>query len=171
MRKIVALPLLFAAACGSTSAEKNEAAPAAASSIAAGQWELTSEVTGFRTVDQGAPKIDTPVGTRATQSICVSGNRPSDDFFAGEGFACTNGAYYARNGRLNVTLSCTREGLDGQISISADGDFTADSVTYTRNLRTVLSSDGDVEIDSRVTARRTGDCAPAAEGDNSAAAR
>lgn len=171
MRKIVALPLLFAAACGSTPAEKNEAAPAAAASIAAGQWELTSEVTSFRTVDQGAPKINTPVGTRATQSICVSGDRPSDDFFAGDDLTCTDGAYYARNGRLNVTLSCTRQGLDGQIGIGADGNFTADSVTFTRNTRTVLASDGDVEIDTRVTGRRTGDCAPAAEGDNAAAPR
>lgn len=165
MRAIAYLmPLLLVTACGGGGeAETNEAAPAA-TSITAGQWELTSEVSDFRTVDQGQPKIDTPVGTRATSSVCVGADtRPPTSFFAGDGYACEYGAYYVRNGRINVTLACGREGLSGSIPISAEGRITDDGVEFTRTIRTVLASDGDVEITATVTGRRTGDCTPEAD--------
>lgn len=169
MRVIALLPLLFVAACSGGEAPKNETA-AAPARIAEGQWELASEVTAFRVVDNGTAAINTPVGTRATQSICVSGDRAPAEFFSGDGFDCSTGAYYARNGRINVTLSCTRDGLSGQIPIGANGTFTADSAEFERSVRTVLAGDGDVELTARVTGRRTGDCTAAA-GDNAAAAR
>ena len=163
------LPLLLVTACGGGEAEADEAAPAA-TTITAGQWELTSEVSNFRTVDEGRPKIDTPVGTRATESVCVGeGTRPPTAFFAGEGYACEYGAYYVRNGRINVTLACTREGLSGSIPISAEGRITAEGVEFTRTVRTALVSDGDVEITASVNGRRTGDCTPEADDGNAAA--
>ncbi|MBX3561123.1 MAG: DUF3617 family protein [Sphingomonas sp.] len=172
MRAIACMfPLLFATACGGGEAEVNEAAPVA-TTIVAGQWELASEVTDFRSVDQGQPTIDTPVGTRSTGAACVGADtRPPTAFFAGEGYACEYGAYYVRNGRINVTLACTREGLSGSIPISAEGRITADGVEFTRTIRTVLVGDGDVEISANVTGRRTGDCAPEANDseDNAAA--
>ncbi|MDQ8758061.1 DUF3617 family protein [Sphingosinicella sp. LHD-64] len=170
MRKLACIPLLFVAACGDGEAEKNAAAPATAASLAAGQWELTSEVTAFRAADGGAPRIDTPVGTRATQSVCVGAGQPPIEFFAGDGFTCTTGASYIRNGRMNVTASCTRDGLEGSIQIMADGTFQADSAEFNRNIGTMLSTDGDVEITARVDGRRTGDCTPGTEsGGNNAA--
>lgn len=163
-------PLLFVAACGGGEAEVNEVAPAAAT-IEAGQWELASEVTDFRGVDEGAPKINTPVGTQATNSVCVGTDmRPPTAFFAGEGYSCEYGAYYVRNGRINVTLACTRAGLSGSIPVSAEGRITAEGVEFTRTIRTVLAGDGDVEIGANVTGRRTGDCTPEATGDGNAAA-
>lgn len=168
MRATMFLPLLLLSACGSGGAEKNETAPAAAR-IAAGQWELASEVTAFRTVDAGAPKIDAPVGTRATASLCVAGDRPPPELFAGEGYDCSYGDYYVRNGRINVTLNCTREGLSGQIPMTIDGRFADGTTEFTRSIRTALASDGDVEVTARVTGRRTGDCTAAPGGDNAAA--
>lgn len=168
MRATMFLPLLLLSACGSGAAEKNEAAPAPAR-IADGQWELTSEVTAFRTVDDGAPRIDAPVGTRATASVCVAGDRPPPEFFAGDDYDCSFGDYYVRGGRINVTLNCTREGLSGQIPMTIDGRFTGDTAEFTRDIRTVLSSDGDVEVTASVTGRRTGDCAVGPGGDNEAA--
>lgn len=170
MRKIAFMPVLLLAACSGETAEKNEAAPAAAN-IGPGQWELASEVTGFNRVDDGEPRIDTPVGTRATESVCVgAGERPLTAFFAGPGYDCSYGSYYVRNGRINVTLACTRAGLDGQIPIATEGRVLADgTVEFTRTTRTILASDGDVEITARVTGRRTADCTAEAAGDNEAA--
>ena len=170
MRVTCLIPLLFVAACGSGAAEDNKAATAAADNLDPGQWELATEVTAFRAVDEGEPKINTPAGTRTTESVCVAADaRPPAEFFAGTGYDCTYGSYYLRNGRVNLTLSCSREGLEGQISIATEGRFEAGSAEFTRDVRTILTGDGDVEYTQRVTARRTGECTPEAGGDNAAA--
>jgi hypothetical protein len=164
MRWIACTSLVIVAACGGA-AEQNKAATKAAS-IAAGQWELSSEVTAFTKADQGEPKINTPVGTRATESVCVAAGRPPAELFAGQGYECRYDNYYARNGRLNATLLCRREGLSGNIPITADGTFEADSLEYARDLRSSLAGDGDVQISTRVTGRRTGECTPEAPDTN-----
>lgn len=165
MRALAVIPFVFvAAACGEAPVE-NKAQPAPAQ-LTAGQWELTSEVTALTKVDTEAPRINTPAGTRATNSVCVQqGHQLPSAFFAGEGYRCTYGTYYARNGRLNVTLSCHHDGLAGDITMAADGTFEPDSATFTRNLRTNLTTEGDAVIDSRVTARRIGDCTAESSGD------
>jgi hypothetical protein len=167
MRALALLPLLFVASCGDGAAE-NKAAPVAAAP-SPGQWELTSQVTRFRKADQGAARIDTPVGTRATQSLCVAaGGQLPTEMFSGDGFTCSYGTYYVRNGHAGVTVNCHREGLTGDIPMTIDGTFEADRINLHRNLRTVLTTDGDVEIDADVTGHRTGACTPATarEGQN-----
>ena len=160
MRALALMAFVCVAGCGEAPAEnKTERA----ASLAPGQWELTSEVTAFRQTDRGRPSINTPVGTRTTASLCVgAGSELPTAFFAGEGYRCAygTGSYYVHGGRINVTLACTREGLIGNITMSADGTFQANSAEFRRNLRTILVADGDVEIESRVTGRRTGDCTP-----------
>jgi hypothetical protein len=157
MRALAVIPFILAASCGETATE-NKAQPSAALPPA-GQWELTSEVTSLAKVDTEAPRINTPAGTRATNSVCVrEGHQIPSAFFAGEGYRCTYGTYYARNGRLNVTLSCHRDGLQGGLTMSAEGTYQGDTAEFRRNLRTNLTTEGDAVIDSRVTARRTGDC-------------
>jgi hypothetical protein len=105
------------------------------------------------------------VGTRTAVSVCVgSGAQAPAALFTEAGNDCRIANYYGRNGRLNVTLQCRRSGLDGDIGLSVDGSFTADTLTYDRNMRTTLTSDGDVVIDSHVTGRRTGDCTAATGG-------
>lgn len=170
MRIIACIPLLaVAAACGGET-EQNVAGPKA-SRLTPGQWELTAEVIAFETVDQGEPRIDTPVGTRTTERICVADGRPPATLFAGEGYRCNFDNYYLRNGRINVTMQCAREDLSGSVPMTVDGAFEAESLEYERELRTVLATDGDVRIRSRVTGRRTGECPPEAEGDNQANAQ
>jgi hypothetical protein len=160
--------MLIVAGCGGGETPANNAAAAAAppTTLPAGQWELASEVTAFTKTGTGAPRINTPVGTRATVSVCVgSGAQAPTELFTEAGYDCTIGNYYARNGRLNVSLLCRRDGLEGSIPMVVDGSFTADSLDYTRNARTVLVTDGNVTIDSHVTGRRTGACTPeAADG-------
>lgn len=169
MRWMACTSLIVLAACGGGAGEENKAATKAAS-LAPGQWELTSEVTAFSKIDQGAtPQINTPVGTRATESVCVSEGRPPAALFAGAGYDCRYDIYYARNGRLNTTMICRREGLSGSIATSADGNFGTDTIEYTRDMRTSLSGDGDVQIAARVTGRRTGECTPEVDGNQTAA--
>ena len=170
MRAMALLPLLLVTACGGGGSQTNNTAVAATAEpperLPAGQWELSSEVTRFTKADSGAPRINTPVGTRATVSVCVGqGDRPPAELFMEAGYNCRFDNDYVRNGRLNATLQCRRGGLDGVVGVSSDGDFTADTLSYNRNVRTILAGDGDVVIDQRVTGRRTGDCAAAASGD------
>ena len=161
--------LVVVAACGGDGAGQNKAATTKAASLAAGQWELTSEVTAFEALDHGRPKIDTPVGTRATETLCVGAGRPPSELFSGNGYDCRYDSYYGRNGRVNATMQCTREGEPGNIPLTADGEFGADTIEFTRNARTSFSGDGDVQFAARVTGRRTGDCTPEAAGDNRSA--
>jgi Protein of unknown function (DUF3617) len=168
MRALALIPFLFVAGCGEAPTE-NKAAPAAAA-FAPGQWELASEVTSFRKTGAGNAGADTPVGTRTTQSLCVgAGHELQTAFFAGDGYRCSYGTYYVRNGRVNLTMGCSREGLDGTITMAAEGTFQANSVEFRRNSNTSLTAGGAVAAETRVTGRRSGDCTPDAgqgEGHN-----
>ncbi|MBV9882097.1 MAG: DUF3617 family protein [Sphingomonadaceae bacterium] len=165
MRALALLAVLpLAASCGDDPVENKAAAVVAAPSP--GQWELTSQVTRFTQADHGRPKIDTPVGTRATQSVCVAaGQQLPAALFAGDNLTCSYSAYYVRNGIANATLNCRREGLNGDIAMNSSGHFQADSIDLHRSIRTILQGDGDVLIESDVTGRRTGaTCTPAPAG-------
>jgi hypothetical protein len=162
MRALALIPIVFAAGCGEAPAENKAEAVAAA--LAPGQWELSTEVTGFRNSGHGNPPINTPVGTRATQSLCVAaGPQLQSAFFAGDGYRCSYGTYYARNGRVNLTMGCSREGFDGGVTITAEGSFQANSVEFRRHLAARLAGGGDLAIDARVTGRRTGECVPGSD--------
>jgi hypothetical protein len=166
MRALALIGLFVLASCGGDEAE-NKAVVAAVPSP--GQWELSAQVTRFTKADQGAPRINTPVGTRSTQSVCVApGGQLPTALFSGDDFTCSYGSYYVRNGNANVTLTCQRHGLTGNILMTVDGSFGADRINLHRNLRTTLTTDGDVQIEADVTGRRTGACTPAApsEGNN-----
>ena len=163
MRSAAIIAILSLAACGGGGAEQNKAADRPAS-LAAGQWELTSEVTAFSVPDAGRAQINTPVGTRTTQSVCVGAGRPPSTLFSGEGYVCRYDNYYVRRGRINVSMLCSREGLEGGIPMVVDGPFTADTIEFVREISTNLAGAGDVRITAHVTGRRTGDCTPAPAG-------
>jgi hypothetical protein len=159
MRALALIPFAFVAACGEGPAE-NKAAPVAAA-FAPGQWELTAEVTSVRNTGHGNSGVNAPVGTRATQSLCAAaGHELQTAFFAGDGHRCNYGTYYVRNGRVNLTMSCTREGLDGTIIMAAEGTFQASSVEFRRTSTATLTGGGNVAAEARVTGRRIGDCTP-----------
>lgn len=171
MRGLAFLPLLALAACGDDGAAVRNEAPAAPAAVAAGQWTLESNVTQFAKADNGAPRIDTPVGTRASETVCVGpGDTPPPALFAGEGNDCHGDSIYARNGRVSVQMTCTRHGLSGAVLIGANGSFTGDTIEYDRDVRTNLVTDGDVTMNVHVTGRRTGACAPERDGAGNAGA-
>jgi hypothetical protein len=169
MRRLgLMLPIVALAACGGGTETKNKAT--AATSLEPGLYQVTAEVTAFRAADSGAPRIDTPVGTRSERSVCVGAGAIPADLFADEGFTCqADPNAYTSGGSINMTTRCAGRGLTGDITYSINGSFTADSFEAERNLTTRLSGDGDVVINSRVQGRRTGACTPGADAGNSAA--
>jgi hypothetical protein len=173
MRSLIVVPIVALAACGGGAPEQNNmAASAPPAAIAPGLWTLQSEVTTFALTDPpGPPAIDTPAGTRATETVCVGpGETPPPELFGGAGNDCHGNSIYARNGRLSVQMICTRAGLSGNIMVGVDGSFTGDGIEYERDVRTNLATDGDVQMTLHVTGRRGGDCTPGAQAGGNAGA-
>lgn len=161
MRELAFVALLALAACSDGADPAKEADAAPAQQLQAGQWEITSEVVTFNQADQGAPKIDTPVGTRETTTHCVAEadvKRPVPALFAATGDSCNYRDIYMSGGRINASIDCTRSGLRGQLMYSVNGSYTATSIDATRDLQTYLTSDGDVRVSSKITGRHVGQC-------------
>ncbi|MFN3945662.1 MAG: DUF3617 domain-containing protein [Allosphingosinicella sp.] len=160
------LPLLAVSACSENPQTSKAEAATRAASIDGGMWETIAEVKDLKSTDSGTPKIDTPAGTRLTSSLCVGEGdaaRPSPALFVGADYDCTYSNFYMRSGRINAQMMCTRKGLQGDIGVTVDGTFTADAFEGTIDTVSYLTTDGDVQIKSQMTGRRTGDCAPEAE--------
>lgn len=168
MRALVMLPLLILAACseggdgGQSAKAKAEAAKTL--KLAAGQWETTAEVIKLTKQDNGEPAIKTPEGTKTTASHCVAeadGKKPQPVLLAGEDYDCEYGNFYMSSGTLNAQLNCRREGLAGEVRMTVDGSYTADTLEANQSISTFLSGNGDVNIQIKLTGRRTGPtCAP-----------
>jgi hypothetical protein len=164
------LPLLILAACseggdGGQSA-KAKAEAARNLKLAAGQWEITAEVIKLTKQDNGQPALKTPEGSKTTASHCVAeadGKKPQPALFAGRGYSCQYGNFYMSSGTLNAQLNCRREGLAGEVRMTVDGSYTADTIEANQSISTFLSGNGDVNIQSKLTGRRTAPaCAPGA---------
>jgi hypothetical protein len=128
-------------------------------------------VTRLTQQDKGMPRINTPAGTKTVESICIAeaeAKKPNPKLFAGEKNECSYGNFYMSGGTLNATLQCTRPGLDGQLLVTVYGDYQAESFETTLDLSTHLATDGDVNLTSKVTGRRTGECAAPEAGTPSA---
>ena len=163
MRCIALTPLLILAAC-SEAGEPTKAEAPAATQLSAGQWEMTSEVTQVTQRDQGTPAIKVAEGDKTTSSVCIAeadAKQPQAALFAGEGSECTHRDMYMSNGRINATLACKRPGLEGQIATLVNGTYTADTIEGTAVTETSLVGEGDLKIQSKLSGRRTGECAAA----------
>lgn len=166
MRHALILASLALVACEGSEAPKQAEAPkTAAQELSPGQWEVTTEVADFAQADKGSPAINTPKGTRATESVCVGegeGKQPPAALLAGNvDYTCTYGNHYMSSGTLNTQLDCRRKGVSGQVMMSLDGSYTADTLEANQSLTTYLPGDGDVRIMSKLTGRRTGECTAA----------
>jgi hypothetical protein len=163
-----AIPLVTLAACGGAGSGAENKGKAKAKTLQPGQYEVTAEVTAFKAADKGTPKIDTKQGTSTTRSVCVTDPAAlPTDLFADEGFVCRNaGSMFARGGTLSASLECTRAGLTGAMGYAVSGTFSGDAFEAERQLKTRLSTDGDVEVTATLRGRRTGECtaAPAPGG-------
>jgi hypothetical protein len=173
MRSLALLPLLMIAACSDGGDQvagdaKAKAEAAKNLQLAAGQWQITSEVTRLTEQDGGPPAINTPVGSRHETSACVTegeGKKPKPVLLAGhEDYECEYSNFYMSSGTVNAQLNCRREGLSGEVRMTVDGTYTADTITAEQSISTFLSGNGDVNIQAKLTGRHTGPtCAPAAD--------
>ena len=150
------------AGCGDGAPVKNE--PETAASLEPGQYQADWKVASLRIVDKN-PTAATNLKQDATgrTTACVAeGGSIDPALFAEDGDTCTIGNPYVRNGRLNMDLTCTREGQDGQVRQSISGTFTADTIEAEVSTTTYLSGYGDYAMTRTFTAKRLGECPPAA---------
>ena len=166
MRQAIVIACVLLAGCDAGSPPPKQAEAPKAQALAAGQWETVAEVTDFTTMDAGSPAIDTPKGTKISNSVCVAAGEekqpPALLLAGGPGYTCKYGNHYMSGGTLNSELDCTREGVRGQVMMGVDGSYTADTIEANQSITTYLPGTGDVRIAAKVTGRRVGECGAAA---------
>jgi hypothetical protein len=168
MRNLLLMPLCLVAACsgGEGGGGEEKKAEAQAATIEAGQWETSFEVTEHRSADQTEPALKAAVGDRETGALCVAEAdkaTPPPELFAGPGYACKYKNSYVRNGRINASLDCTREGIVGQLMLSIDGSYTGTSFEGNVQTTTYLPGRGDFASMRKISGRKIGASCAAAE--------
>jgi hypothetical protein len=156
MRCLIIVPLFLAAACSGGGEEKAEEA---AATMQAGQWEVSSEVTAFRSTDKATPALKAAVGDKATAPACIEAgkeSKPPAEMFAGAGYECDYKDSYIRSGRVTATLECERDALEGKIFMTIQGSYKGDSFEGTSDATSYLSGEGDFAMNSKISGRRTG---------------
>ncbi len=153
---------LLLTACGSDEPAQNTAA-AVPAKLAPGQYEVQMTVTGFRSTDGQTPVVKVKQGDVITSEGCVGADGvPAPALFAAKGDECTAQNPYIRNGRMNLTLDCTRKGVPGRIMEEVNGSFTADGITGKTSTTSFIQGPGDYELKADVKGRRVGECTAAA---------
>jgi hypothetical protein len=166
MRGLIVIPLCLAAACSGGGEEKK--AEEAADGLQAGQWEISSEVSDFRSTEKATPSLKAAAGDKSAAPACVEAgkeDKPPAAMFAGVGYECDYKDKYISGGRINLSLECEREALDGKIMVSVQGTYKGDSLEGVSTATSFLPGDGDFVMSSKITGRRTGPvcAAPAPE--------
>lgn len=165
MRSLILLPIFLVAACSDGGGAPQEAKAAADTTMEAGQWETTTEVTRLTTLDGGAPAIDTPAGTKASFTSCIveaDRRKPAPTLFAGEEAECEYNDFYMSRGRMNASMTCEVPGLAGGLVTSVEGSNDATSFEGTVSSSTRLPGSGDVRMASKISGRKIGPCPAAA---------
>ena len=172
MRALIMVPLCLAAACSSGGEEGNSTQKAAAQ-MEAGQWETNFEVTSIRSTDNSTPVLKAAAGDKETGTACITaadGATPPATIFAGPGYECSYKNSYFRGGRINATLDCRREGIEGSIMMNANGNFQGSSFEGTVETASYLAGLGDFAMVRKMSGRKTGGTcqAPAPEAEEKA---
>ena len=169
MRSLIIVPLCLAAACSGGGGEEKKTEEAAAATMQAGQWEISSEVTAFRSTDKATPALKAAVGDKASAPACIEAGKegkPPAAMFAGAGYECEYKDSYIRSGRITATLDCERDALEGKIFMTVQGSYKGDSFEGTSDATSYLSGEGDFAMSSKISGRRTGPtCAAPAEAE------
>lgn len=152
---------LALAACGGE--KKQEVAAAAAeeeapASLAAGLYELSSEVKELSSTDKTTPATKLKKGDRTTVKACVTAGKPDPVLLAEAGDKCEIKNSYIRNGRMSAQLSCSRAGQTGYVMPAMMGSFSKDGFEGEINTLTYFYADGDYRLTQKVSAKRVGDC-------------
>lgn len=163
---VAGLTMLLAACGGEKSAPVEETA--AAAKLSPGLYEVSYNVITLASTDQTTPATKLKQGDKGVIKACVGAdNQPAPELLAEEGDKCEIKNSYIRNGRMSAQMSCTREGLSGQVMPAMMGSFTADGFEGEISTLTYFYKDGDYRLVREVNAKRVGDCpaAPAEAAD------
>jgi hypothetical protein len=151
---------MLLAACGG---EKPAPVEEAAARLSPGLYEVSYNVITLASTDKTTPATKLKQGDKGVIKACVGAdNQPTPELLGEEGDKCEIKNSYIRNGRMSAQMSCTRQGLSGQVMPAMMGSFTADGFEGEISTLTYFSDDGDYRLVREVTAKRVGDC-PAAE--------
>jgi hypothetical protein len=165
MRKlfVVAAAGALLAGCGGETPVENE--PEAATALEPGQYQADWKVASLRITDKNkTAATNLKQDATGTTTACIAKDNAIDPaLFAEDGDTCTIGNPYVRNGRLQMDLTCSRKGSEGQVRQSVSGTFTADSLDAEVSTTTYLSGYGDYAMSRTFTAKRLGECPPAAD--------
>lgn len=153
------LPLLLLSACGESGAPPQ---PKAAATLQPGLYEVRSEVTGIRAMDDGTPTKLLTQGQTATERVCVAGATrdglpaPALAGLAAPGCETTSLMFPA--GRIVGQLQCRPPELGADMAVSLNGSHGATDYRIDAEAATLLPTPGDITAAVRVTGRRVGDC-------------
>lgn len=165
IRSLFLAPVCLLSACGGGGEEKKAEAPAAAT-MEAGQWAADFETASFRSTDKTEPAVKAAVGDKETGSACIEAGKeatPPGELFAGPGHQCTTQNSYIRNGRINVSLKCSRPGIKGDIMHTVQASYTGTTFEGTVDTITYLPGTGDFEMSRKIAGRKTGPTCAAEE--------
>ena len=152
-------------ACTEEAPAKKEETAAPAKPTA-GQYEATWTVTSLRTVDKSTPATPLKQDATGKVSACVAADGTIDPALFAEGSdVCKAANPYVSNGRLSLDLTCSRKTQAGEVRQSVTGTFTADALDTEVSTSTYLAGLGDYAMVRTITAKRVGECAPAAKAE------
>jgi hypothetical protein len=156
----IAAVMMLAACGGEEPAPVAETAPA---KLAAGLYELTSEVTMLESTDKAAPATKLAKGAKSVIKACVTPEGVPDPALLGEeGDKCEIKNSYIRNGRMSAQMSCTRDGKSGPVMPAMMGSFKGDTFEGDIDTLTYFVDTGDYRMTRKISAKRVGDCPAAA---------
>lgn len=157
--------LLTLGACDSAEAPKKDASTEAPTTVAAGEYSYTSEVTKLASTDKTTPSTALKMGAKEEGKTCVGADGKLDAaLFTEKGDKCSETASFIRSGRISIQYQCNRSGK-GSLYPNADGNYTADGFEVLANSSSQFSGTGDYQVTRHIVAKRTGDCtASAAQG-------
>ena len=165
---IAAIAALLLVSCGGQdstepSAEGEKASPAGggggAATMQPGQWEITTEVVRMSApnMPQGVNMPTPPPTTVRTCLTAQQAGAPSGGFLTGSGESagCTSQGMTMANGRISGTVQCAQQG--STMRSTMDGQFSP--TRFEVNQRVETAAEGmTVNIESRTSGRRVGDC-------------
>ena len=174
MRYLLMVPFCLAAAACSGGGEEKKAGPAAApAAMPPGQYATEFEVTAFRQTDNNpVPAVKAKQGDKSTSGGCVTaGAPPPPELFTGPGYSCSYKYNFIKGGIVNASLGCTIDGKPGDVTMTVQGSYDADSFEGVLETNTYFPGNGDFAMSRKITGKLTGPtCAPAAGTDGNSSA-
>jgi Protein of unknown function (DUF3617) len=175
------LGLLALAGCGGPekadgngSADSAKAGDSASAGAAAGvklrpgEWETTVET--LKVDAPGMPKEMAGLMAgqqKMTMRSCITAaqaEQPSGDLFRGKNDGkCQYEGFDVSGGRVKGKMTCSGGGQPGSVTLEMDGRYGGESYEVNQKMRTDAQGMA-MTIESRVTARRVGDCPAGGQG-------